>query len=288
MTRAMIECEQPLQTMRDGRPVRRAVRRFGMPRAAVLEPSITAEVVHDFRNTLAAVSMLSELMLAEFQQIEQESPVCEIARDVRRGCADALDLCDHLLPNSGSAPSAGRPVQLSELVTRIAPLLRTYVRAPSTLRFELADDLPLQVLDSGALGRILLNLVKNAGEALGEAQGIVTVTTGWLDLQAADLPDSDEDLPQQRGRRMCLTVRDTGCGMDGRARSRLLRSAFTTKEIGHGLGMASVRRMAEQQHAHVLLQSRVGAGTTVRVVFDDAAPVDEGLPDSKMHGFRGT
>ena len=288
MTTATIDRPQLMIDATYRRPVRLDVKQFEMPRAPLLVPGITAEVVHDFRNTLAAVSMLSELMLAEFQQIAQQSPVCEIARDVRRGCADALELCDHLLPKSGNAPSASRPVQLSDLVTRIAPLLRTYVRAPSTLRFELADDLPLRELDSAALGRILLNLVKNAGEALGDERGIVTVTTGWIDLPAADLPDSEEDLPQPRGRRLCLTVCDTGCGMDELTRSRLLRSTFTTKENGHGLGMASVRRMATQQHAHVLLQSRVGAGTTVRVVFDDAAPLDEGLPHSKMHGFRGT
>ena len=264
-----------------------SVKRFEMPRTTVLEPSITAEVVHDFRNTLAAVAMLSELMLAEFQQIEQESPIWEIARDVRRGCADALELCDHLLPKSGSAPPASRPVQLSVLVTGIAPLLGTYVRAPSTLRFELADDLPLREFDSAALGRILMNLVKNAGEALGDERGIVTVTTGWIDLPATNLNDSDEDLPQLRGRRLCLTVRDTGCGMDELTRSRLLCSTFTTKENGHGLGMASVQRMAAQQHAHVLLESRLGVGTTVRVVFDDAAS-DDGLPENKMHGFRGT
>ena len=288
MTTATIDRPQFMADATYRRPVRPAVKRFEMPRTPVLEPSITAEVVHDFRNTLAAVSMLSELMLAEFQQIEQESPIWEIARDVRRGCADALDLCDHLLPKSGSAPSASRPVQLSELVTRIAPLLRTYVRAPSTLRFELADDLPLREFDSGALGRILLNLVKNAGEALGEEPGSVTVTTGWIDLPAADLPDSGENLPQARGRRMCLTVRDTGCGMDELTRSRLLRSTFTTKDNGHGLGLASVRRMAAQQHAHVQLESHADVGTTVRVVFDDAAPLGEGLPHSKMRGFRGT
>lgn len=284
MTTATIDRPQPLTDATYCRPVRPAVRRFAMPRSPVLEASITAEVVHDFRNALAAISMLSELMLAELQQIEQESPVWEIARDVRRGCADALELCDLLLPTSSSALSASRPVQLSDLVTRVAPLLRTYIRPPSTLRFELADDLPPRELDSGALGRILINLVKNAGEALGENPGSVTVTAGWIDLPAADC---DEELPELRGRRLCLTVRDTGCGMDDLTRSRLLRSSFTTRHNGHGLGLASVRRMAAQLHAHVLLESRLGAGTTVRLVFDDTAS-DDDLPESKQHDFCST
>lgn len=238
-----------------------------------------AEIVHDFRNTLAAVAMLSDLMATD---LPQESPVREIARDVRLACKDALALCGRILASSRGSADAGEHTDLTNLVTRLAPLLTTWMSPTAALRFELAPGLPLLDVAPDDVGRIVMNLVKNAAEALSGRPGVVVVSTGWFELTAADVSDGNGCGMLRPGRHVCLAVSDTGSGIDRAAQLRLRRESFSTKTDGHGLGFASVRRIVAAHQAGLQLESCVGTGTTVRVLFNVAPPVDDNLPYSTL------
>jgi signal transduction histidine kinase len=227
-----------------------------------------AEIVHDFKNTLAAVSMLSEVMLG---QLPEDSPVRAVATDVRMGCHDALALCDRMLASSRGRCDDSERIDLSSLIARIAPLVATYVPPASTLRFDLADDLPMLDFAQGALPQIVMNLVKNASEALGDRPGVVTVSTGWIDLDEAEVNNGNGCGTLQPGRHVSLAVSDTGCGINEKTQAHMLAGSFTTKTNGHGLGLASVRRIVAAHRAGILLESHAGVGTTVRVIFGDGA-----------------
>jgi signal transduction histidine kinase len=154
----------------------------------------------------------------------------------------------------------------------MAPLLATCVPPASALRFDLAADLPLLDFACGAMGQIVMNLVKNAAVALGDQPGAVTVSTGWIELHETHLREQQWDFALLPGRHVCLAVADSGCGIDDETISRLLQGSFTSKTNGHGLGLASVRRIAAAHRASVLIDSQLGAGTTVRVVFAVGSP----------------
>ncbi|MEX1095405.1 MAG: ATP-binding protein [Planctomycetales bacterium] len=195
------------------------------------------------------------------------SPVRETACDVRLACKDALALCGRLLTSSRDTGDFDQRIDLATLVTEMTAQLQTCMPRRAVLRFDLATDLPLLDFEPVALRQIVMNLVKNAAEALGDRLGVVTISTGWIELDAAGLPDPSGSGGLRPGRRPCLSVSDTGRGIDEETRTRMLERSFTTKINGHGLGLASVRRIAAAHRADILIDSRVGTGTTVRVVF---------------------
>lgn len=243
--------------------------RLDSPNADPFRDAEASEIVHDFRNTLAAITMLSEFMLKE---LPEASPVRGVARDVRLACNDALALCGRMLASSRGTCGSAERIDLSNLVTEMAALLETCVPPPSALRFDLAADLPSLDFAPVAMRQIVMNLVRNAAEALSDRPGNVTVSTGWIELDAARLREENGLGALRPGRHVCLAVSDTGCGIDEPTRFRLLEGSFSTKTNGHGLGLASVHRIAAGHGAGILLDSQVGAGTTVRVVFAGGSP----------------
>jgi len=270
MTTAMTQCEQSSAdaTCRRFPGLEDSGDRVAALDADSFDDAEGAEIVHDFKNTLAAVSMLSEIVLT---QLPEDSPVRALATDVRMGCNDALALCDRMLASSRGRCEDSIPIDLSSLIARMAPLVATYVPRASTLRFQLAADLPMLDFAKGALPQIVMNLVKNASEALGDRPGVVTVSTGWIDLDDAEVNNGNGCGTLHPGRHVSLSVSDTGCGIDEKTRAHVLAGSFTTKTNGHGLGLASVRRIVAAHRAGILLESHAGAGTTVRVIFGDGA-----------------
>jgi signal transduction histidine kinase len=229
----------------------------------------TAEAVHDFRNILSTGFLLSELALMD---LPETSPVSATVRRIRVACADANDLCNRMLDDSRNASKGVERVDLSTLVMAMAPLLTTYVPAESALRFDLTESTPLADASPGGIHQVVMNLVKNAAEALGDQPGAVTVSTGLVELDAVGTAEAVCQSSKRTGQYSYLAVSDTGCGMDEATRARLFERYFTTKADGHGLGMASIRRIVHGCGGEIQVHTQVGGGTQIRVLFPLGGP----------------
>ena len=109
-----------------------------------------------------------------------------------------------------------------------------------------------------------MNLVTNASEALGDKEGIITVTTE----RAHSKPRSAaNDLANPGGEYVRMTVSDTGCGMTPEIRAKIFDQFFTTKSLGRGLGLAAVQGIVRSQGGTIEVVSTPGAGTTFEVLF---------------------
>ena len=224
----------------------------------------TAEAVHDFRNILNTVSMLSEMARLD---LPEASSVLESMRQIRAACTDASDLCNRMLDDSRNESPCVERADLNAVILKMAPLLTACVPAVSTLSIDLATrQLGVNISPCG-IQQIVMNLVKNAVEALGNSPGTVTVSTG-----VAELDDIETRRTANRGSGKSeiysfLDVSDNGCGMDEDTTARMFTGSFTTKSDGHGLGTASIRRIVGGCGAAVQVQSQVGYGTQIRVLF---------------------
>jgi CheY-like chemotaxis protein len=114
---------------------------------------------------------------------------------------------------------------------------------------------------------MITNLVLNASESIGDNTGEVTIGTGVMDCDEEYLSGSQMEQKPEPGSFVFLEVRDTGCGMDAETQRKLFDPFFTTKFWGRGLGMAEVMGTVKGHHGAIIVESEVGKGTTIRVLF---------------------
>jgi len=153
----------------------------------------------------------------------------------------------------------------------------------------LANPLPPIVADATQLRQIVMNLVINASEAIGEETGVVTVTTTSRRCSRDDLHSQwgEEELPE--GQYLCLEVADDGCGMDDDTLARLFDPFFTTKFTGRGLGMAAVLGIVRSHKGVIKVHSVPGQGSHFRILLPVSDhPVASSDEEALMCDWRGS
>jgi len=163
-------------------------------------------------------------------------------------------------------------VYLASLVVVIAAVLERSIATGVTLRRVLAPNLPEIEADASQISQVLLNLVVNASEAIGDAAGAITITTSAHHPAHAAISDANlaPDLPA--GEYVYLEVADTGYGMDAATQARMFEPFFTTKFTGRGLGLAAVQGIVRGHGGALRVASAPGRGATVTVILPAAEP----------------
>jgi PAS domain S-box-containing protein len=218
-------------------------------------------VAHDFNNILTGIMGNASL-------IEEDLPpaAADRIRAVIDGAEKAANLTRQLLAYAGKGQFVIEQIDFSELVRDMTGLMRLSVPKNVELLYSLRDRLPLILADPGQIQQIVMNLVINAGEAIGpEGNGTVWVSTGVQELQQ---PVTDAaGMQAAPGCYVFLEVKDTGCGMDSQTRTRIFEPFYTTKFTGRGLGLAAVSGIIRSQKGAIFVDSAPGAGSTFRVLF---------------------
>ena len=136
------------------------------------------------------------------------------------------------------------------------------------MRLDLAPDLPLIVADAGQMQQLVMNLIINAGEAIGIGNpGKVEVRTGARQLTAAEIGANFTSEALTPGSYVWLEIKDTGSGMDEATKARIFDPFFTTKFTGRGLGLAAVSGILRTLRGAIRVYSTPGHGTTFYVLF---------------------
>jgi PAS domain S-box-containing protein len=229
-------------------------------------------IAHDFNNLLAVILGNADLALAELLPM---SPACGNLRDIRDTSIRASDLCRQMLAYSGKGRLVIERMCLKELIEGMLPLLRSSMSKKAQLNLRLEENLPPLQGDATQIRQVLMNLVVNASEALGERSGKVNLSTGAMECSADYLgPGAPGDTPVV-GRHTWLEVSDSGCGMDAETQRRMFEPFFTTKFTGRGLGLSAVLGIVRSHKGALKLHSELGRGTTFRVLFpaDGADPL---------------
>jgi PAS domain S-box-containing protein len=232
-------------------------------------------IAHDFNNLLMGVLGHASLAL---DQVAEEDPLRRNLTAIQRAGEKAADLTRQMLAYSGRGQFMVQHLDLNEQVEEMTHLLG--VSLPKSVRLDLALDRAISVLaaDGAQLQQVIMNLVINAAEAIGEATGQIRVATGAEALEAEDLVEMVLGHGAKPGPFVYLEVRDSGCGMDASTQARIFEPFFTTKFTGRGLGLAALAGIV-RGHAGVLrVRSVPGAGTEFRVYFP-AQPQASPLPE---------
>ena len=220
-------------------------------------------VAHDFNNLLVGVLGHASLALIS---LDADAAVRPYIEQIEAAATRAAELANQMLAYSGRGRFQLQPIDLSELVSDMMPLLEASVSHKCVLRGDLACGLPPVDGDPTQLRQIVLNLVKNASDAIDRGSGLVTIETGTRSVAAGELTEDllGDGLPTTPC--VFLRVTDTGHGMDEATQRRVFEPFFTTKFTGRGLGLAAVLGIVRGHGGAIGLTSRPGEGTTFEVL----------------------
>lgn len=226
---------------------------------------LAAGVAHDFNNILTIISGHTGLLKdVPFESDEDSESVAEIGAAAER----AANLTRQLLAFSRKQVMQPTTVDLSGVVSDSAKMLKRLVGENIEVVTQFSETPALTIADIGMIEQVVLNLSVNARDAMANG-GKLTVTTSH---QVVDDDDAERNPEACSGEFVCLSVTDTGCGMDRETQSRIFEPFFTTKEVGKGtgLGLATVYGIVKQHNGWIEVESRVKEGTGFRIYFPAA------------------
>jgi len=221
-------------------------------------------IAHDFNNILMAILGHADLALDELSPM---SPARESISEIEKASRRAADLCRQMLAYSGKGRFVIENIDLKELIEEMVHLLKTSISKKARLYLHIENGIPSIKGDATQIRQILMNLVINASEAIGDREGSIDISTGCMDCSVEYLGDSCVNESISGGRHVWIEVSDTGCGMDYETVSRIFEPFFTTKFTGRGLGMSAVIGIVRGHKGALKVFSEPGKGTTFRILF---------------------
>ncbi len=216
-------------------------------------------IAHDFNNLLVGILGNAELALDE---TAASSPLRDYLQGIQQAAHRAAELTSQMLAYSGKARFVTEPVDLNALVREMAHLLEIAISKKVTIHYDFQPDLPPVSADPTQLRQVIMNLITNASEALGDRAGAIRISTGVRTCDRAYLSRAcvGEALPP--GQYVFTEVADTGCGMDAETKARIFDPFFTTKFTGRGLGLAAVLGIMRGHGGALLVESAPGKGSS--------------------------
>jgi PAS domain S-box-containing protein len=244
-------------------------------------------VAHDFNNILTGILGEANLTRRALARDETADVLPSVDR-VERLALRAADLTRELLAYSGKGRFVVLPMDLSAVVDDLASMLGVVISKKATLELDLGTDLPAVEADRAQLQQIVMNLIQNASDALGDAAGTITVRTRLETHTNESLAGAFNADNVPPGDFVKLEVSDTGCGMSDAVLAHVFEPFFTTKATGRGLGMSAIQGIVRSHAGAITVSSTPGSGTTFELFFptcdQPAVVVRESEPTG---GWRG-
>jgi PAS domain S-box-containing protein len=220
-------------------------------------------VAHDFNNLLTGVVGNASLIQ---EALGPGHPASELADRILETGEQLAHLTRQMLAYAGKGRFILEPLNLSVMARDLGELLRSSIPKKVALHFDLEKDLPAIEADRGQAQQILLNLVINAGEAIGNRDGLITVKTLTRTVDIPYIRIHPEAAALSPGEYVVLEVRDTGCGIDDAVKTKIFDPFFSTKFTGRGLGLAAVAGIVRGHKGAIIVNSQPGTGTTFDVL----------------------
>jgi signal transduction histidine kinase len=244
-------------------------------------------IAHDFNNLLMVVLGHAELAL---EDISPMSPARGNLTEITTAARRAAELSQQMLAYAGKAVFMVERVGLRDLVEEMAHLLQTAISKKAILSLNLTRGLPPIEADPGQIRQIVMNLVINASEAIGDRDGVITVSVGTTRCDEEYLQKTELHDDLSPGRYVHLEVTDTGSGMSADTQARIFEPFFTTKFTGRGLGLAAVLGIVRAHKGALKVYSEPGKGTTFKVFFPaltDGEDATRSPEPSSLADWRG-
>jgi PAS domain S-box-containing protein len=221
-------------------------------------------IAHDFNNLLSAIGGNLELAQMHMQPEPAAAPfLVKIEKILKR----ASELTHQMLAYSGRGRLVVKKLSLNQVAEEMPHLLEVSISKRVVLDYRLAPGLPPIEADAAQLQQVIMNLVTNASESIGDRDGTITLTTGLEYLAKPEEQVESHGWSLVAGLYVTFEVADTGCGMSPDTRRRLFDPFFTTKFSGRGLGLSAMLGILKGHNAGIRIRSREGEGSSFKLYF---------------------
>jgi len=221
-------------------------------------------IAHDFNNLLTAILGNTEVAL---DHISDDPTLRNAIQRIEATTQRGSDLARQLLAYAGKAHFSVKPLDLNAIIIEMGDLLSVSISKKVGVRMDLQPDLPAVNADSAQFQQVVMNLVINASEAIGDKPGTVTIRTQAHHFGAAELAATFPGQVLEPGRFVRMEVEDDGCGMDAETIGRIFDPFFTTKFTGRGLGLSAMLGIVRGHRAGIRVESTPGEGTVFILLF---------------------
>lgn len=218
-------------------------------------------IAHDFNNILTIILGYCYVINDERDSTSADA---EYVQKIEDAANRAGDICRQMLSYAGRNDLRHSPVEMNSLVDDMVKMLRSGIKKNVTIELDLRGVMVI-ISDSSQIQQIVMNLIINAAEAIGDNNGTIRISLSKVEFPAGH---SDTDVTGRTipaGRYVCLKVSDDGCGMDTETQIRIFEPFYTTKFVGRGLGMSSTLGIIKSHNGTLQLSSTPGAGSIFRV-----------------------
>lgn len=227
-------------------------------------------IAHDFNNILLAVAGNAAIAKLE---VDSKSPAAESITEIETAAFRAADLTRQLLAYAGNGQLMIQHVDVAELVHDTVKLVRRVAGSFVMVQIDASDQAVFIEGDEVQLRQVVMNLVTNAFDALGDQPGEMRVSSGAREFDATELMRIRSGTITSPGRYAFISVSDDGPGIPTDTINRVFEPFYSTKGPGRGLGLAAVIGIVNAHRGAIIVESNEDQGTTFTVLFPEAAPV---------------
>jgi PAS domain S-box-containing protein len=238
---------------------------------------LTGGVAHDFNNILTVIIGMTELLT---DAVGGDPKLAPIVQAIDEAASRGAQLTQRMLAFARKQPLEAKNIDLNEIVSRAAGMLRRTIGEDIAVKVALTEGLWPALADPAQIEDVILNLAVNARDAMPNGgQLIIETANTYLDEQYAA-----QNLEVAIGDYVSVVVTDSGTGMPPEVVERVFEPFFTTKEVGRGtgLGLSMVYGFVKQSRGHVKIYSEVGHGTSIKLYLPRAHATVEAAETATM------
>ena len=231
--------------------------------------ALAGGIAHDFNNLLAAIRGNAELAL---MHLSKDDPTRRQIDSIVVTSQRAAGFCSQMLTYAGKGAIKPERIEFGQLLTEVSDLIQAGISKKALLNYSLCKD-PIYVHgDENQLLQVILNLITNAAEAIGDDEGIIDIATAIAQYDRATLQLLAPNMSLPSGDYIRIKISDTGCGMSKKTKSKIFDPFFSSKLTGRGLGLASVTGIIRRHKGVILVSSTLDVGTTFTILLPTVSP----------------
>ena len=239
---------------------------------------LSSGIAHDFNNLLGGILTSAELALTEHAE---GAPWEEELLRIKAAAVSGAQIVRELMILGAKDDPAFEPVNCSLLVREMVQMLKVLISKSAVLKIDLAEERVMVCGNAAQIRQLIMNLVINASQAIGERTGEIRIATKMLTKDQSTPIAVEANLPGVEY--LMLEVADTGAGMTEEVKAKIFDPFFSTKATGRGLGLAVVQGVVRAHKGVIRLVSSPGSGTTFQVLLP-CIPAGESAKEERGAG----